>query len=126
MQRASRRSVRTAPASCCQGTASDASGAKNHALPSPDQTNPSADGAARVRRLVSSRLAALTRLVASARAALAGRLGEGFQHRFGLRPADAGIRNGHAVTQRLSGLQILTAFFQMTFKHHADNAALLR
>lgn len=45
MQRASHRSVRNA---LSWRGASDASGVRNHALPSPDKKNPSADGAARV------------------------------------------------------------------------------
>lgn len=63
-------------------------------------------------------------LAGSARAPFSGCFGQRCEHRFGLRPAHAGVRNRYAVTQRHTGFQILTAFFQMTFEHDADNAAL--
>src|SRR5260370_42623610 len=55
-------------------------------------------------------------------AALAYCSSECLQDRFGLCPGEAGIGDGNTMAQRHTGLQILPAFFQMAFDHHADNA----
>lgn len=46
-----------------------------------------------------------------------------FQQRFGVFEADAGIGDRDAVTQRLAGREILAAFVDVAFDHHADDAA---
>src|SRR5690606_15169497 len=58
----------------------------------------------------------------SARAALAHGLRQEYELRPGLRPAQAGVGDGHSVAQRHAGLQVLAAFFQMAFDHDADDA----
>src|SRR5690606_15300798 len=58
----------------------------------------------------------------SARTALAQGLRQEFEYRPGLRPAQAGVGDGHSVSQRHAGLQVLAAFFQMAFDHDVDDA----
>src|SRR5260370_42642035 len=55
-------------------------------------------------------------------AALAYCSSECLQDRFGLCPGEPRTGDGNTMAQRHTGLQILPAFFQMAFDHHADNA----
>src|SRR6185503_2087773 len=51
-------------------------------------------------------------------------LRERLQQRFGVAPAEAGIGDGYAVLQLLSGHQVLPAGVQVALDHHAHHALL--
>lgn len=65
--------------------------------------------------------AALISPVVRIRAPMPNRLGQYVEHGLGLRPAQAGIGDRHAVLERHARFQVLAARFEIAFDHHADD-----
>src|SRR5450755_4200621 len=58
------------------------------------------------------------------KASLPHSVGEGFEERGGVVPAQARVGDGHAVRERLAGHEVLASGIEMAFHHHADDALL--